>query len=183
MQFTPTTLTTERLTLRWFELTDADALFVIFSDPAVVRYWSCPAWADVSHAQAMIEETIAAYKSGEGVRLAVVLTVTGELVGQINLHNMFASNRRCEVGYALARQHWGKGYAMEAMQAALDYAFGPLNLNRIEADIDPRNDASEKVLTRFAFSKEGYMSERWIVNGEVCDTAFYGLLKSDWEAR
>ena len=183
MPFTPTTIHTERLTLRWFEAGDAAALFVIFSDPAVVRYWSSAQWEDVSLAQTMIEETIAAYDSGEGIRLAVVLAASGELVGQVNLYHMFASNRRCEVGYAFARPFWGKGYAMEAMQAALDYAFGLLDLNRIEADIDPRNEASEKVLTRLGFGKEGYMRERWIVNGEVCDTAYYGLLKSDWEAR
>jgi ribosomal-protein-alanine N-acetyltransferase len=183
MHFTPTTITTERLTLRWFTQADAEGLFAIFSDPGVVRYWSSPEWADIGYARKMIDETIAAYASGEGVRLAAVLTATGELVGQVNLHHMFHSNRRCEVGYALARAHWGKGYAIEAMQAALDYAFGPLNLNRIEADIDPRNDASEKVLRRLGFREEGFMRERWIVKGEVCDTTYFGLLKSDWDAR
>jgi RimJ/RimL family protein N-acetyltransferase len=131
----------------------------------------------------MIADTLAAYESGDGVRLAVVLTKTGEMVGQVNLHHMFHSNRRCEVGYALAQAHWGKGYVTEALIAAFDYAFGTLNLNRIEADIDPRNDASEKVLSRLGFEGEGYMRERWIVHGEVCDTAYYGLLKSDWDAR
>ena len=183
MHFSPITLTTERLTLRWFTPADADALFAIFADPAVVRYWSSPEWADTSHAHAMIEESIAGYKSGDGVRFAVVLTSTGELVGQVNLGHMFHANRRCEVGYALARAHWGKGYITEALQAAFAYAFGPLNLNRIEADIDPRNEASRNILQRLAFSKEGYMRERWIVHGEVCDTEFFGLIKSDWEAR
>ena len=183
MHLTPTTISTERLTLRWFTPADAEGLFAIFSDPAVVRYWSSAEWADISHAHTMIEETLAAYKAGDGVRLAVILTATGEMVGQINLHHMFHSNRRCEVGYALAQAHWGKGYVTEALEAALDYAFGTLGLNRIEADIDPRNDASEKVLKRLAFREEGYMRERWIVEGEVCDTTFFGLIKSDWEAR
>lgn len=183
MHFSPVTLTTERLTLRCFDQHDAAGLFAIFSDPGVVRYWSSPEWADVSFARKMIDETEAAYESGDGVRLAVILTATGELVGQVNLHHMFHSNRRCEVGYALARAHWGKGYAVEAMQAALAYAFGPLNLNRIEADIDPRNDASEKVLRRLGFKEEGFMRERWIVKGEVCDTTYFGLIKRDWDAR
>jgi RimJ/RimL family protein N-acetyltransferase len=69
------------------------------------------------------------------------------------------------------------------MTAALDYAFVELDLNRIEADIDPRNEASAKLLERKGFVKEGYMRERWIVNGEICDTVFYGLLRRDWEAR
>lgn len=183
MHFTPATLTTARLTLRWFTPADAEALFAIFSDPAVVRYWSSAHWGDISHAHDMIAETLAAYESGDGVRLAVVLTETGELIGQINLHHMFHSNRRCEVGYAVAHAHWGKGYVTEALEAALDYAFEVLDLNRIEADIDPRNDASAKVLKRLGFAEEGYMRERWIVHGEVCDTTFFGLIKSAWEAR
>ena len=53
----------------------------------------------------------------------------------------------------------------------------------LEADIDPRNDASARLLERMAFQREGMMRERWIVNGEICDTAFYGLLKREWETR
>lgn len=183
MQFAPITLNTERLTLRWFEPSDAPALFAIFSDPAVVRYWSSPEWTDISQAHEMIEETIASYRSGDGVRFAVVLACTGEVIGQVTLHHMFHSNRRCELGYAMAQAHWGKGYVTEALEAALDYAFAVLDLNRIEADIDPRNDASEKVLIRMGFKKEGFMPERWIVKGVVSDTTFYGLLKRDWDAR
>ena len=62
-------------------------------------------------------------------------------------------------------------------------ASAQLGLNRVEADIDPRNAASAKPLLRLGFRHEGLLRERWIVNGEICDTAFYGLLKSDWEAR
>jgi RimJ/RimL family protein N-acetyltransferase len=56
-------------------------------------------------------------------------------------------------------------------------------LNRIEADIDPRNVASARSLERLGFSKEGHLRQRWIVNGEVSDSAFYGLLLSDWQAQ
>jgi RimJ/RimL family protein N-acetyltransferase len=56
-------------------------------------------------------------------------------------------------------------------------------LNRVEADIDPRNHPSAKTLERLGFQKEGHLRERWIVNGEVSDTGLYGLLASDWRAR
>jgi len=71
----------------------------------------------------------------------------------------------------------------EAMQALLGYAFQALNLNRLEADIDPRNLASAKTLERLGFQKEGHLRERWIVNDEISDTALYGLLHRDWQAR
>ena len=63
------------------------------------------------------------------------------------------------------------------------YGFDVLNLNRVEADIDPRNDSSAKSLLRLGFSKEGDLRERWIVDGEVSDTALFGLLQREWMAR
>jgi len=71
----------------------------------------------------------------------------------------------------------------EALQALLGFAFQILELNRLEADIDPRNLASAKTLERLGFQKEGHLRERWIVNDEVSDTDLYGLLHRDWEAR
>lgn len=180
---TQTTITTSRLQLRWMDRADAAATFALFSNPEVTRYWSTPPWTDIAHADAFIEQTLADYSNGSGIRFAVLLQETGEMIGSIKLYDIFASNRRCDLGYALLPSHWGKGYIGEALGAVIDYAFSDLDLNRIEADIDPRNEASAKVLERLAFVKEGYMRERWIVNGEVCDTAFYGLLRREWEAR
>ena len=64
---------------------------------------------------------------------------------------MFEQNRRCEIGYALASRHWGEGYATEALRAAIRHGFDALNLNRIEADIDPRNIGSARVLEKLGF--------------------------------
>jgi RimJ/RimL family protein N-acetyltransferase len=182
-QLTPTTLTTARLVLRWLTPDDAPAQFSLFSDPEVTRYWSTPAWTDLAQARAFVDAALADYASGEGLRFSILLRDSGTFIGSIKLYDFFDQNRRCDVGYALLPAHWGKGYLAEAMTALLDYAFHTLDLNRIEADIDPRNEASARLLEKLAFQKEGYMRERWIVNGEICDTAFYGLIKRDWDAR
>ena len=71
----------------------------------------------------------------------------------------------------------------EALQALLEFGFGELDLNRIDADIDPRNSASARTLERLGFTKEGYLRERWIVGDEVSDTAIYGLLRREWKVR
>lgn len=68
----------------------------------------------------------------------------------------------------------------EALTAFLDYAFRELDLNRVEADTDPRNVASIKTLERLRFVKEGVRRERWITDGQKSDTALYGLLRSEW---
>lgn len=68
----------------------------------------------------------------------------------------------------------------EALTALIAYGFENRHINRIEADIDPKSVASARSLERLHFVKEGYLRERWIVGGQVSDTALYGLLRSDW---
>jgi [ribosomal protein S5]-alanine N-acetyltransferase len=179
---TPITLSTARLTLRPMTPDDAEAHYAIFSDPLVMRYWSSPAWTDIAQARDSIAQAIDNLHTGAALRLGVVLTETNALIGYVNLYAFQDTNRRCDIGYALASAHWGRGYLPEALRALIGYGFDHLNLNRIEADIDPRNEASGKVLEKLGFKREGYMKERWIVNGEICDTIFYGLLKSNWNS-
>lgn len=181
--YTTPILTTTRLTLRPLTAGDAADLFAVFSDPAVVRYWSAEPWTSIAFAESAIARALEGYRDGSEVRFGIELAETGALVGTVNLHRFFPQNRRCELGYALASRHWGKGFATEALEVALDYGFHELRLNRVEADIDPRNDASAAVLERLGFRKEGYMPERWFVHGQMADTVNYGLLRSYWDAR
>jgi ribosomal-protein-alanine N-acetyltransferase len=181
--FEPIPLATERLALRPLGRADADALFAVFSDPEVMRYWSSPPWTAIEQAGKYIAAAQEGLANGASLRLGIEVAATGQLVGQAALYSFDQQNRRCDVGYALGRAHWGKGYLGEALAALLDHGFGALDLNRVEADIDPRNAASARALERLGFRHEGLMRERWIVAGEICDTAFYGLLRRDWEAR
>jgi RimJ/RimL family protein N-acetyltransferase len=71
----------------------------------------------------------------------------------------------------------------EALTLLFAFAFGELRLRRLEADVDPRNAASIRSLERLGFRREGYLRERWCVNGEIQDALFYGLLRREWEER
>ena len=172
--------TTGRLTLRPLSTADTDALYAIFSDPAVARHLSHPAWTDRADAEREIADHQAAMASNSAVKLGIFVTATGTLAGTVKLSYFVADSRRCEVGYALGVAHWGRGYLVEAMQVLLDFAFSTLDMNRIEADIDPANIASAKTLARLGFVQEGLLRERWIVAGVLSDTAMYGLLRRDW---
>lgn len=179
----PPILRTGRLVLRPFENDDAADLLRVFAEPDVVRYWSSGAWTDIAQAEAMIAEARQAYRDGGLARYAIALADTNRLIGICNLRGFFEQNRRCELGYALGRAYWGQGFAAEALEALLGHAFYVLDINRIEADIDPRNEASARLLEKLGFRREGYMPERWIVHGEKADTAFYGLLRRYWDER
>ena len=181
--FDQLTLSTGRLLLRPLRDSDAAALLAIFADPAVVRYWSTPPWKSAEQAIAMIDRDAKAMAAGEHLRLGVERTDDGALIGMCTLFAFSEQCRRAEVGYALASHAWGKAYMDEALRALLNYGFSDLKLNRVEADIDPRNEASARSLERLGFKKEGHLRQRWIVAGEVSDTALYGLLHRDWHWR
>jgi [ribosomal protein S5]-alanine N-acetyltransferase len=176
-------LHTERTTLRPLCQDDAHALFAIYADPKVMRYWSTPPWSDLQQARSMIDRETKALEAGEHLRLAVQDKTSGALLGACTLFSFNEPSRRAEIGYMLGSASWGQGLMSEALARFITYAFDELQLHRIEADIDPRNAASEKILQRLGFTKEGHLRERWIVAGEISDTALYGLLCSEWSRR
>jgi len=181
--FKPVLIPTKRLTLRFLSETDLPAVYDIFSHPEVMRYWSTPPWTEPSQAQDWLMNVQEGYQTGNALQLGIERRAGPVLVGTCTLFQFHTASRRAEMGYALGRPYWGSGYMHEALQALLRYAFQTLELNRLEADIDPRNIASAKTLERLGFQKEGHLRERWIVNAEVSDTDLYGLLQREWQAR
>ena len=178
--FDPIVLQSKRLTLRFLNDADLSSVYNIFSHPEVMRYWSCPPWIDISQARKWLDGVYEDYRTQNAFQLAVERHTDRVLVGTCTIFQFQTASRRAEIGYALGRPYWGSGYMHEALQTLLRYAFETLDLNRLEADIDPRNLASAKTLERLGFQKEGFLRERWIVNGEVSDTWLYGLLRREW---
>jgi RimJ/RimL family protein N-acetyltransferase len=176
-----TTIRTERLLLREISAADVDDFFRIYSDPEVMRYWSTPPLTDLSAASRLIMETAERFKQRELLKWAIALRETNQLIGCATIFRPDFTHRRAELGYLLARQHWRQGFMLEALRALLTYAFAELQLHRLEADVDPRNVASIRTLERLGFQREGYLRERWQVNGELQDALFFGLLAPDWK--
>ena len=181
--FTDLTLQTARLTLRAPVDADADAIFALRSDPVVQRYGSHPPWTERQAALDWIARNAQAMAGGEHAQFAIERRDNGAVIGTCTLYALDAPCRRADIGYALAVAEWGRGYANEACTALLDWGFERLELNRVEADIDPRNEPSARALERLGFTREGHLRERWIVAGEVCDSWMYGLLAREWRAR
>ncbi|MGI9026442.1 MAG: GNAT family N-acetyltransferase [Burkholderiaceae bacterium] len=184
--FVPTTLQTPRLLLRPMVEADAPALFAIHSDHETMRYWSTPPWTDPAEGLRMIDRDRQGLRDGASIRLGLELRERHDapkIIGTCTLYNFQHVNRRAEIGYSLHRAKWGRGLMHEALTALLSHGFENRVLHRVEADIDPRNLASARSLERLGFLREGHLRERWIVNGEISDTALYGLLKRDWDTR
>ncbi len=176
----PPTLATTRLTLRPITHADVPAIFALFSDPVVTRYWSRPPMRQVMEARRLVASVRAGQRKGTLVQLGVELAGTGTLIGTCTLHAIHGASRRAELGYALAHAHWGRGYMHEALVRFVGYAFDELALHRLEADIDPDNVPSARSLRRLGFVREGLLRERWIVNDAISDSEMYGLLRHEW---
>ncbi len=176
------TINASRVSLRWITEEDVDALYLIFSHTEVMRYWSTPPLADRSAAVKLLHEIHDGFRRQTLLKWGIARRTDDALIGTTTLFNLDLANHRAEIGYGLDRAHWGNGYMNEALQALLAYAFEELALHRIEADVDPRNGASIRTVERLGFQREGYLRERWQVNGEIQDSLFYGLLRPDWEA-
>lgn len=172
-------LRTERLVLRPLSAADVPALYAMHADPQAMRYWSGTVWADDSRGRKMVADDADPALS-DHLRLGIEQAATGHLVGTCTLFQISAQCRRAELGYMLARPAWGQGYMQEALVAFIDFGFGALDLHRLEADTDPRNERSRRLLERLHFVQEGHFRERWIVGDEVSDAAMYGLLRRDW---
>ena len=180
-QETLPTINATRVCLRSMSQTDIDPLFAVFSDPRVTRYWSTPPLTDREAAVTLLDEIQNSNRQNPMMKWGVAFLANDLLIGTVTLFNLDLSNGRAELGYALGREHWGHGYMQEALQALLSYAFDVLNLRRLEADVDPRNTASIRTLERLGFQREGFLRERWHVNGEIQDAFFYGLLRREWQ--
>ena len=157
---------TPRLTLRTPRADDAKALFTVFGDEEVVRYWSSPAMRDIEEAAALVREIQAHFEAGDLFQW-VMTRKDDHVIGTCTLGSIDTTHRRAEIGFALGREFWGQGYALEATTALVDFAFERLNLARLEADVDPRNGSSLSLLRKLGFIREGYMPQRYRVGGGV----------------
>jgi len=175
------TLDTGQFELRMIRPEDAEDLFAIFGDPEVMRYWSTPALENLEAARVLAREIRQYFDDRSLFQWGLVRPEDDRVIGTCTLSTLDVQNRRAELGYALAQSEWGKGVMTEVLPVLVRFGFETLGLHRIEADVDPRNPASFRLLEQLGFKKEGYRRESYILNGEIQDAVLYGLLKREFE--
>ena len=161
---------TERLLLRRARQEDAEALHPIFSDRRAMRYWSTPPHATLAETRDWVANMVAASPEESD---DYVIELDGRVIGKAGCW------RVPEVGFILHPDHWGRGYAREAMAAVIDHLFATRGLDRITADVDPRNAASTGLLLRLGFVETHRASGTWQVGDELCDSVYYALARPD----
>jgi len=174
------TLRGDGLLLRWLTADDVPALYAIFSDADVVRFMSIQHLTSDAARLALLDEIHKGFRGGTLYQWGVQLDQS--IVGTCTLADINRKHRRAELGFALARAFWGRGLMLQALPTVIQFAFERLDLHRIEADTDPRNIASMRVLERLGFQREGLLRERYVQLGEIQDAVVFGLLRRDWDS-
>ncbi len=164
---------TERLLLRELSLEDLPFLLELHRDLEVVRYLGGQPWPEAK-TRSWLEATIAFHRERGLGQHAILRKLDGRLIGRSGLVPFAVAESEqgtccywraapagveatleLELGYTLAREAWGQGFATEAARAVRDHGLGELRAERLIALIDPRNLASGRVAGRLGFAPRG----------------------------
>lgn len=179
--FTP--IRTKRLLIRAFRPDDITDLVAWRNDSDVARYqdWETP--YSMEDAEKVVSELVVMEgpKDKEWWMAVVADPDTDKALGDLAVHLSW-EGRTAEVGYTLAKAHWGRGFATEALAALVEYLFDDLGVTRQFGMLHPDNPASAMVLERTGFLFEGHTRLSFWLGDEVSDDWIYGMTRSDWES-
>jgi ribosomal-protein-alanine N-acetyltransferase len=170
-----------RLSFRQLMAFDAQDLFEIRSDDEVMRFMDIKKFESINDAVKMINSVSDDYANQKGISWAIVEKGSSKLAGYFGFWRMIPEHCRAEIGYALKRNFWGKGIMAETLSAMMEYGFEKINLHSVEANVNPENINSIKLLEKTGFKKEAYFKENYLFNGKFLDSVIYSLLENEFK--
>jgi ribosomal-protein-alanine N-acetyltransferase len=178
-------LETERLVLRQVTADDTEAMFRLMADPRVTRFLGRAPFATADEAARRVEAFEKEFQARAALAWAVTQRADGQFMGICRYTHFDTFHSRAEIGYLLRPEWWGQGMMPEAVSAAVGFGFTRLGLHSVEADIDPANSQSRRLLEKLGFVQEGLFRESYYIPHEerYGDSAVFSVLQSAWVAR
>lgn len=175
---------TQRLSLRRFVETDAEAMYRNWaSDPEVTRFLTWPAHDSVDVSQWVVNDWISHYGEDSYYQWAIVPKALGEPIGSIAVVSANDRIGKVEIGYCIGKKWWHRGYMTEALGAVIRFFFEEVGTNRVESRHDPRNPHSGRVMGKCGMQYEGTMRQSDWNNQGICDASWYAILAADRERK
>ena len=169
-------LETERLVLRRTTLDDAQHYFALRSNVDAMKHICKPLQKSVEETKELIYKINEMIAFNNGISWSVCLKSDNKMIGTVSFHRIMKEHYRAEIGYMLHPSFWKQGIISEAAGVVIKYGFENMKLHSIEANIDPTNIGSEKLLKKFNFVKEAYYKENYFYEGQFLDSAVFSLL-------
>ncbi len=174
-------LETTRLIVRRFQDSDLEPFLAYRSDPEVERYQD---WGEFTRDDARRfldgQRKLNPGTPGEHTQIAIELKATGAMIGDLYLNVLVDDPHQAMLGYSLATEYQGMGYATEAATALLDYVFRSLQLHRVIAGVDCENERSIALLERIGMRREAHHVQNVLFKGKWTDEYRYAVLRSEW---
>jgi len=175
------TLKGELINIRQLRRSDAESITKHANDARVAKYLPMlPHPYSLKDAHEYINSSFRKARKKTCYYFGIELPESGEIIGGISLRNINLPDSNAETGYMLGRKFWGRGYASEALQLVLRFAFVELDLHRVYAVVQETNKASIKMLERAGFTHESVMREANRMNNRWHDVYSYGILKDEF---
>ena len=172
-------LESKRLRFRKIYLNDANEIFLIRSNNEVMKYMDVPRHHSINDSERLIETAEESYKKETGINWAIIEKDSNSFIGYIGFIRIFSEHCRAEIGYVLKPEYWGKGYMFETINKIVRFGFKEMNLHSIEANVNPLNERSQKVLERVGFKREAHFRENYLFDGKFLDSVIFSLLEKD----
>lgn len=177
------TLQTARLTLKELEPEDLYHIHTLHSLPETDEFNTMGIPADISVTENLLADWIGMQELEPRMRYTFKIECNKQFVGLIGLKNLGVPNYRSgEVWYKLHKEHWGNGYATEALRCVLEFCFSELDLHRVEAGCAVENYGSVRVLEKVGMIREGRKRKKLPIRGGWVDNYFYAMLEEDFSA-
>lgn len=178
-------LATKRLVIRPFREADVDDVVVMESDPEVIRYlyWEERGREEVLAATRERMRLVSLQRDDDVVVLAVERREDARVIGAMSLWLRSVEHAQGEFGFVFAADCHGKGYARESSEAVLSLAFTQLDLHRVYARTDARNDPSAALMRRLGMRQEAHFVHNERFKGQWGDELVFAVLAEEWYAR
>lgn len=173
---------TERLQLRCLHPDDAASMFAYRSEPSVLQYQS---WEPKSHHEVLsfITDMLKHEFNTPGwYQIAIALRADGSLIGDCGIHVLETDSLVAEIGITIAPAFQSKGYAKEALNAALELLFEKLGRHRVFASVDPRNLPSMALMNSVGLRKEAHFVQSLWFKDSWADDVVFAMLRSEWSS-
>jgi ribosomal-protein-alanine N-acetyltransferase len=173
-------LETARLRLREMTAADTAAVFRIFSDEEVTRYYDFDTFTSEQQAAELIARQRNRFDEGDAVRWGITQRQSDEVIGTVGLV-LNSENGLGGLGYDLARPYWRHGLMSEALAVVIRFSFRTVKVNRLQALVMPGNVASAGLLEKLGFHDEGTLREYMYFKGRYQDLRCFSLLRREFE--
>ncbi|WP_461612404.1 GNAT family N-acetyltransferase [Clostridium sp. Marseille-QA1073] len=176
-------LESENLILKKIESSNIEELYEIYSNEKVFKYCGIIPKKNIKTISNMVTHFERDYNKRDRIKWGVFLKNESDiLVGIIEAMDFKPRIDMVTIGYFLSEPYWGEGIASQALRILIKFLFEKVDVNRIQAEVMPENEASKKVLFKNGFIKEGLLRQATLWSGKgIVDLEIYSILKEDYK--